>query len=97
MEGLVWSHGDFTAVGPEFMSFHEFGSAISVVIILASLAHVFPPPSLQLDSQRLPWFLIADLCIWFHQLLHEGSWLTVGLLPSVITGEGQFRHPVHYC
>ena len=31
MEGLVWSHEGFTAVGLETKSFHEFGSTVFVV------------------------------------------------------------------
>ncbi|EGW13689.1 hypothetical protein I79_021727 [Cricetulus griseus] len=52
-------HGDAqcpgvsTAVSLEFMSFHELVSAVSVdfcIMVLTSLAHIFPPPSLRLDS-----------------------------------------------
>lgn len=71
-KGLVQSHGGYTAVGLEFLSFHDLGSAVRVdfsLMILTSIAHVFPPPSLGLDSQSLAWCLVVDLCIWFHQLL----------------------------
>lgn len=33
-----------------------------------------------------------DLCICFHQLLHEGSVMIVGVFISLIKGENPFRH-----
>ena len=74
------------------MSFHQLGSALSVdffIMILTSLARIFPPPSLQLDSQSLAWCLVVDLCIWFCQLLDEG-------FTNLIIEEGQFGLPLHY-
>lgn len=51
-------------------------SAVSVdysIIIFNFLAHIFPDPSLWLDSQNLSWCLFEETCIKFHQLLHKGS------------------------
>ena len=76
MDGLVQFHGGFTAVGLEFMSFHELGLAVSVdftIMIVTFLDHIFLSSSLQLVSQSLACCLVVDLCIWFHQLLEEGS------------------------
>ena len=90
MEGLVWSHGGSTAVGLEFMSFHELGSAVSVdfpIMILTSLAPIFRPPSLRLDAWSLAWCWVVDLCIWFHQLSDEGSMMIVGAFINLNTGE----------
>ena len=92
-EGLVQSPGISTVVGLEFMSFHMLGSAVSVdfsIIILSSLAPMFPPPSHCLDSWSLAWFLVLDLCL-FHQLLDEGSMMIVGVYINLITEGGQFR------
>ena len=100
MEILVQSHGLSTAFSLELLSFRKLGSAVSVdfsSMLLTSLVHVFPPPTLQLDSQRSAWCLVVDFCIWFHQLLDEGSMMIVGVFINLITGEGQFRHPLHYC
>lgn len=67
MKGLVQSHEGYTAVGLEFPSFCELALAVPVdfsLVILTSIAHVFPPPSLGLDSQTLTWCSVVDLCIW---------------------------------
>ena len=53
MEGLVQFHGGSTAISLELMSFHEIISAVSVdfsIMILTSLAPIFPTHCLQLDS-----------------------------------------------
>ena len=49
MEDLVQSHGGSIVVGRELMGFHKLGSAVSVefsIVIVTSLAHIFPPSSL---------------------------------------------------
>ena len=63
---------------------------------LVLLAHGFLPPSLQLDLQSSAWCLVVDLYIWFHQLLDEDSMMIVEVFTDLITGEGQFRYPLHY-
>ena len=58
------------------MSSHELGSVVSVnfpMMILIPLAHIILPSSFRLDSRSLD----VDLCICFHQLLDEGSIMTV--------------------
>lgn len=80
---LVWFYGRFPDVSLEFLFFHELYSAASVdfyIMILTSLVHIFPPPSLGLISSSLAWCLIEDLCISFYQLLDEGS-MIVGYSP----------------
>ena len=84
MEGLVWSHGGSTTVILEFMSFNKLGSAVSVDFSIMTLTS-FAPPFLQLYS----WSVVVDLCLWFHQLLVEGSMTIVGVSSNLITGEGQ--------
>ena len=37
-----------------------------------------------------------DLCICLYHLLDEGSMMTIKVVINMITGEGQFRHPLHY-
>ena len=100
MESLVWSHGGSTAVSLKFMSFYELGAVVTIdisIMILTSLAHIFPPPSLQLDSQSAAWCLVVELCIWFCQLLDEGSMMIVGVFIKLITREGKFGIHLHYC
>ncbi|CAO2628075.1 hypothetical protein LEMLEM_LOCUS19804 [Lemmus lemmus] len=43
------------------------------------------------DSQSLAWCLVVDLCIWFYQLLNEGSMICLekkarGILQDVNSG-----------
>ena len=49
---------------------------------------------LLLDSGSSVKSLAVDIYICIHQLL--GSMLTVKVVISLITGEGQFRYPFHY-
>lgn len=68
-------------------------------MILTSCAIIFLPPSLWLDSWRLAWFLVVDLCVWVHQLLDKDSMMIVGMFIILVaehTG-GQVRHPLYYC
>ena len=98
MEGLVWSQGGSTAIYLEFISSHELGSAVSVdfsIMILTSVVHTFPPPSLT-GFAELSQYLVVDLYIWFHLLLDEGSMMIVGAFINLITGEGQLGLPFHY-
>ena len=77
----------------ELLSCHELGSTVSVhfsIMILTFLAHIFPPPSLRLDSLSLTWCLGVDLCIWFCQLLDESSMMVVGVFTNLIIWES---HP----
>ena len=69
------------------MSFHNLDSTVSVdfsLMILTSLDHISPSPSLRLESQILAWYLFVDLCIWFHQFLDEGSVMIFGLVTNLI-------------
>lgn len=80
-------------MGIEFMSFHELSSTGSIhfsTLILISLAHIFPPPLLLLDSWSSVWYLVVDLCIWFHQLLDGGSVMIVGVFNNLITIQAPF-------
>lgn len=52
--------------------------------------HIITPSSLQLDSD-------PEIYICFHQLLAEGSMTTIKVAVNLITGEEQFRHPLHDC
>ena len=79
MGGPVRPHGGSTAVGLEFMSFHELGLIMSVdfsIMILISLAHIFPCLSLG-----------CEFCTWFNQLLDEGSIMRVGVFTNLIIEE----------
>ena len=102
-DGLLWSHAGSSAVALEFIISHELGSAVSVDFLIMILAPPPPPthaitlPSLQLDSRSLDWCLAGDLCICFYQLANEGSMKIVRVFSNLITGEGKFRHPLHYC
>lgn len=42
-------------------------------MLLTSLVHIFPPPSLPLDSWSSAWYLVVGLCIRYLQSLDEGS------------------------
>ena len=87
-ERLVWSQAGFQAVGPESLRSHKLGSAVSIVsvMILSSLAHIIPFPSLQLNSQSSTWCLVVGLCIWFNHLLNDSPTphLTEGWSPKYI-------------
>ena len=68
-----------------------------LVISLTLWAPIILPPFLQQDSVRLPQCLAVGLCNCFHQLLDEGSLVTIGVVTNLITGDGQFRLPIPYC
>ena len=54
-------------------------------------------------QQTLSYYLRKDqgppLCIMLSKvsLLDEGSMMTIKIVTNLLTGEGQFRHPFHYC
>ncbi|KAL6081808.1 hypothetical protein STEG23_004723 [Scotinomys teguina] len=59
------------------------------IMILMPLAHVILLLYFQLDftfNWCSPWCLSVDLCICFHQLLDEGSMMTVMVFTNLITG-----------
>ena len=64
---------------------------------MISLAHTILPLSLQYVSQNMDQYLAVDLCICFHQLLDECFLMTIRIVTNMITGEGRFRQPLHYC
>lgn len=69
-------YGGPTAFSLELMNFYKLGSSVSIdfsTVILTSLAHIIPSSSLWLNLQSFAWCLVVDLCIWFCQLLNEGS------------------------
>lgn len=79
------------------MSSSEPRSVVSVGSLLMTLmpfAHTILPPFLQLDPGIMAHYLAVDLC--FYQLLDEDSVMTVRGIASLIIGDGQFGHPVHY-
>ena len=59
--------------------------------------HIIAPSSLQLDSRSSVQCLAVDLCICIHQLLDEGSMMTVKIVINLLTEEGQLRHLLHHC
>ena len=61
------------------------------------MAHTIIPLFLQENFQSSVQSLAVDLCLCFHQLLDEGSLMTVRVVTNLITVDGQFRHPLHYC
>ena len=61
---------------------------------LNPFAHIIPP-LLLLDFKSVLQCLAMDLCIRFHQLLDEGSVMTIRMVTNLITAEGQFRYPLH--
>ena len=64
---------------------------------LDPFAHITVLPSLPLDFGSSAQCLTVDLCICFHQLLVESSMLAIKVVFNLITGEGQFRRPLHCC
>ncbi|KAL6088148.1 hypothetical protein STEG23_008200, partial [Scotinomys teguina] len=79
------------AVGLVSVCSNKFRSSVEFpIMILITLASIIPLPSLQLDFYSLAWCLDVGPCICFHQLLDEGSMMTVRVLTSLNTGEGQF-------
>ena len=99
MQSLVWCHADFIVVGLEFLSSHKFGSVTYIdfpVMILTSTACIIHLSLFGIPSV-LPVVWLWISASGFHQLLNEGSIMTVVLFTSLITREAQLRHPLHYC
>ena len=97
-EGIGQSIASSIVVHPESMSSLKFRSAVSMgfpIIILT----ISPPNtcSLQLDFPISAQFLAVDLGICFHQVLDESFRMATRAATNLITGEGQFSHPLHYC
>ena len=55
---------------------------------LDPFARIIAPLSLQLYSQSLAQCLAVDLCIYFHQLLDEGSMMTIKVVINCFQGKG---------
>ena len=64
---------------------------------LDSFAHIIAPSSLPLDYGSSVKCFTVDICICFHPFLDDGSKMTIKVVVNLITGEGQFRHFLHYC
>ena len=57
---------------------------------LELLAHIFTPPTLQLDFGSSVQFSAEGLCLCFHQLLDEDFMVTFKIVISVTLGQVQF-------
>lgn len=93
-EDLAWYHAGSLAVSAKSMNYQEPRSVVSVGSIIMTLTptltHIILPPFLQENSRELvPVSGCWSLCTCFHQLLENGSLMTIRVVTNLVTGEGQ--------
>ena len=60
-------------------------------------AHILTLPILQLDFVSSAQCSDVALCLFFYQLLDEGSMVTFKIVINLSKRQGQFGHPLLYC
>lgn len=74
---------------------HEFPQVYFTCLFRFS-HHDIELPCSYIPSSLSSTGLVVDLCLWFHQILDEGSMMTGGVFTSLIQGR-TFRHSLQYC